>query len=140
MNIALFQALMSRLLERHYGIAIGDTPFACKTVVAGLVEEGQSVSAWADEHARKNDLARTDVFGPFGTPSCIGITPDEYFAALAEVGGLQDVGDDPVTCPRCGRRTDFGYACFPNSQHHRCPGKECGHEFVVSLQEVSADG
>lgn len=84
----------------------------------------------------------TDKHGPFGTPNYNSITPAEYFAALAEVGGQQDMGDDPITCPKCGRRTDFGYATFPVSQHHRCPASEneCGHEFVVSLEDAPADG
>jgi hypothetical protein len=142
MNVQLFQALMGKLLERHYGIAITDTPFACETFVASRIKDGESVFACADGHAYKHDLERTDKHGPFGTPYYNSITPAEYFAALAEVGGQQDMGDDPITCPKCGRRTDFGYATFPVSQHHRCPASEneCGHEFVVSLEDAPADG
>ncbi len=140
MNVLLFQALMGKLLERHYGIAITDTPFACEAFVASRIKDGESVLACADGHACEHELARTDILGAFGTPSYSGITQDEYFAALAEVGGMQEMGDDPITCPKCGRRTDFGYGNFPNSQHHRCPANECGHEFVVSLEDVPADG
>jgi hypothetical protein len=60
MNVQLFQALMGKLLERHYGIAITDTPFACETFVASRIKDGESVFACADGHAYKHDLERTD--------------------------------------------------------------------------------
>lgn len=48
-------------------------------------------------------------------------------------------GDQPVTCPKCGARTDFFFqsAPIPNEkvQIHICLSNDCQFEFVVEIND-----
>lgn len=51
--------------------------------------------------------------------------------------------DQPQTCPSCGLRTeilaDFIHTAS-QTQIHLCPGKDCGSEFVVSMDAAEDRG
>jgi len=40
------------------------------------------------------------------------------------------MGDDPITCSKCGSRTDFEFKT-DCSQRHKCLNSNCGYKFLV---------
>jgi hypothetical protein len=49
------------------------------------------------------------------------------------------INDQPMTCPKCGTRTDFFVQISPVSNEyaeiHKCLSKECQFEFVAECDE-----
>ena len=128
------------LTKQVYGIAITDTPFACETFVASRIKDGESVFACADGHAYKHDLERTDKHGPFGTPYYNSITPAEYFAALAEVGGQQDMGDDPILDVLAPQRLGIHALLFdPDNRYATLPWQHIVRSYTELEQRINAE-
>jgi hypothetical protein len=46
------------------------------------------------------------------------------------------IGDQPMTCPTCGARTDF--ETFESGlEEHRCLNKNCGLRFFAGTEAIS---
>lgn len=48
--------------------------------------------------------------------------------------------DQPVTCPKCGARTEIIVECIcpEHTQMHKCPCERCSYEFLIEedLEEI----
>lgn len=65
MNVKRFQRIADLLLERHFGINIGDTGLTDDARVMGLIEGDVHPFEAVNEHADRYDLERIDADGPF---------------------------------------------------------------------------
>lgn len=105
MNVKRFQRIADLLLERHFGINIGDTGLTDDGRVMGLIEGNVRPFEAVNEHADRYDLDRIDAHGPFppgplkeadeqrvaaGVPSHFGLN-DRYFEEV--VGDKVDLFD-----------------------------------------------
>lgn len=105
MNVKRFQRIADLLLERHFGINIGDTGLTDDGRVMGLIEGNVHPFEAVNEHADRYDLERIDADGPFppgplneadeqrvavGVPAHFGLN-DRYFEEV--VGDKVDLFD-----------------------------------------------
>lgn len=73
--VDVWQALLTRLLAHHYGLALNDTPFSDELVIQQHIEAGISLADALNFIVEKYELVRTDRPGfsireqsPFITP------------------------------------------------------------------------
>jgi len=43
--------------------------------------------------------------------------------------------DCPVTCPKCGTRTDFREIPDTDQQEHTCQGRDCKYHFITEFAD-----
>lgn len=58
--VAVWQMLLTRLLEQHYGLTLNDTPFSDKTVIQEYINAGVSLSDAVNFLVEKYGLIRID--------------------------------------------------------------------------------
>ncbi|HEM6674108.1 toxin [Citrobacter sp. TBCP-5362] len=58
--VAVWQILLTRLLEQHYGLTLSDTPFSDKTVIKEHINAGVSLSDAVNFLVEKYGLVRID--------------------------------------------------------------------------------
>ncbi|HFT6598354.1 TPA: TA system toxin CbtA family protein [Klebsiella oxytoca] len=58
--VAVWQMLLTRLLEQHYGLTLNDTPFSDKTVIQEHINAGVSLSDAVNFLVDKYGLVRID--------------------------------------------------------------------------------
>ncbi|WP_312778550.1 TA system toxin CbtA family protein [Pseudescherichia sp.] len=58
--VAVWQMLLTRLLEQHYGLTLNDTPFSDKTVIQEYINAGVSLSDAVNFLVGKYGLVRID--------------------------------------------------------------------------------
>ncbi|WPA29230.1 TA system toxin CbtA family protein [Klebsiella quasipneumoniae] len=58
--MAVWQMLLTRLLEQHYGLTLNDTPFSDKTVIQEHIDAGVSLSDAVNFLVEKYELVRID--------------------------------------------------------------------------------
>jgi len=58
--IAVWQRLLTYLLDRHYGLTLNDTPFGDDGVIQECIDAGDSLVDALNEMAEDCDLERTD--------------------------------------------------------------------------------
>jgi hypothetical protein len=136
-NPPLYISIANWLLQRHYGLDVGDTSIGSPTVARTLVSQGVRPFEAVNAHAQACKLDRIDTKGRFGVPSRDPLTSQDELAALALVRPVQLLGDQPTCCGYCGTRTEFD-VLDDGRQHHRCPNDWCGAEFVAEEDDDPA--
>lgn len=58
--IAVWQRLLTYLLDRHYGLTLNDTPFGDDSAIQECIDAGDSLVDALNEMAEDNNLERTD--------------------------------------------------------------------------------
>ncbi|MDE9679718.1 MULTISPECIES: TA system toxin CbtA family protein [Citrobacter] len=58
--VAVWQMLLTRLLEQHYGLALNDTPFSDETVIKEYIDAGISLANAINFLVEKYELVRID--------------------------------------------------------------------------------
>ncbi|HBI7704633.1 TPA: toxin, partial [Escherichia coli] len=58
--VTIWQTLLSRLLDQHYGLTLNDTPFADERVIEQHIEAGISLCDAVNFLVEKYALVRTD--------------------------------------------------------------------------------
>jgi cytoskeleton-binding toxin CbtA-like protein len=58
--VAVWQMLLTRLLEQHYGLTLNDTPFSDETVIQEHIDAGITLANAVNFLVEKYELARID--------------------------------------------------------------------------------
>lgn len=58
--VTIWQTLLTRLLEQHYGLTLNDTPFSDEAVIQGHIEAGITLVDAVNFLVEKYELARID--------------------------------------------------------------------------------
>lgn len=58
--VVVWQMLLARLLEQHYGLRLNDTPFSDEAVIKGHIEAGITLVDSVNFLVEKYELARID--------------------------------------------------------------------------------
>lgn len=58
--VVVWQMLLARLLEQHYGLTLNDTPFSDEAVIKGHIEAGITLVDAVNFLVEKCELARID--------------------------------------------------------------------------------
>lgn len=58
--VAVWQMLLARLLEQHYGLILNDTPFSDETVIQEHIDAGISLADAVNFLVEKYELVRID--------------------------------------------------------------------------------
>ena len=58
--VAVWQMLLTRLLEKHYGLSLNDTPFCDQTVIQEHIDAGITLANAVNFLVEKNELIRID--------------------------------------------------------------------------------
>jgi len=58
--VAVWQMLMTRLLEQHYGLTLNDTPFSDETVIQEHIDAGIALADAVNFLVEKYELVRID--------------------------------------------------------------------------------
>ncbi|MBJ9134582.1 MULTISPECIES: TA system toxin CbtA family protein [Enterobacteriaceae] len=58
--VAVWQMLLTRLLEQHYGITLNDTPFSDETVIQEHIDAGITLANAVNFLVEKYELVRID--------------------------------------------------------------------------------
>lgn len=58
--VAVWQMLLARLLEQHYGLTINDTPFSDEVVIQQHIDAGITLSDAVNFLVEKYELVRID--------------------------------------------------------------------------------
>lgn len=58
--VAVWQMLLARLLEQHYGLTLNDTPFSDETVIQEHIDAGISLADAVNFLVEKYELVRID--------------------------------------------------------------------------------
>ncbi|MGR7885445.1 TA system toxin CbtA family protein [Klebsiella aerogenes] len=58
--VAVWQMLLTRLLEQHYGLTLNDTPFCDETVIQEHIDAGITLANAVNFLVEKYELARID--------------------------------------------------------------------------------
>lgn len=58
--VAVWQMLLTRLLEQHYGLTLNDTPFRDETVIQEHIDAGITLANAVNFLVEKYELARID--------------------------------------------------------------------------------
>ena len=61
--VAVWQMLLTRLLEQHYGLTLNDTPFCDETVIQEYIDAGITLANAVNFLVEKYELARIDHSG-----------------------------------------------------------------------------
>ena len=59
-SVAVWQMLLARLLEQHYGLTLNDTPFSDETVIQEHIDAGISLADAVNFLVEKYELVRID--------------------------------------------------------------------------------
>ncbi|WP_254592161.1 TA system toxin CbtA family protein, partial [Shigella sonnei] len=59
--VTIWQTLLTRLLDQHYGLTLNDTPFADERVIEQHIEAGISLCAYFHERRSLNNFHRDRV-------------------------------------------------------------------------------
>lgn len=128
MKVDQWKAVVHQLLNTHFLIGINDT---------GLGDQAQDMALTVrpfdavNGEAERYGLDRIDVKGPFpGGP----LTKEDEASALSRLYGQVELGDQPVSCPQCGCRSEFEE--LPDQlQYHRCLNSSCQYHFITCEPE-----
>ena len=84
--IAVWQRLLTYLLDRHYGLALNDTPFGDDGVIQECIDAGDSLVDALNEMVEDDELERTDNRGKSLLFSSLLLTPTDILSAQNAVG------------------------------------------------------
>ncbi|CAD5359693.1 MULTISPECIES: TA system toxin CbtA family protein [Enterobacteriaceae] len=84
--VTIWQTLLTRLLEQHYGLALNDTPFGNESVIQEHIEAGITLVDAVNFLVEKYELARIDrrVFS--------WLEPSPYLRAVDILRARRDTG------------------------------------------------
>ncbi|WP_149330663.1 TA system toxin CbtA family protein [Citrobacter braakii] len=84
--VAVWQRLLTYLLDHHYGLTLNDTPFADDGVIQECIDAGDSLLDALNEMVEDNNLERTDNRGKSLLFSSPLLTPADILSAQNTVG------------------------------------------------------
>ncbi|MGJ3448713.1 TA system toxin CbtA family protein [Enterobacter sp. PTB] len=84
--IAVWQRLLTYLLDRHYGLTLNDTPFSDDGVIQECIDAGDSLVDALNEVAEDNELERIDDRGKSFLSVSPLLTPTDILSAQNAVG------------------------------------------------------
>lgn len=84
--IAVWQRLLTYLLDRHYGLTLNDTPFGDDGVIQECIDAGDSLVDALNEMVDDNNLERTDNRGKLLLLSSPQLTTADVLSAQNTVG------------------------------------------------------
>ncbi|KLP40159.1 TA system toxin CbtA family protein [Enterobacter ludwigii] len=84
--VAVWQRLLTYLLERHYGLALNDTPFGDDDAIQECIDSGDPLVDALNEMAEDNNLERTDNRGKSFLSVSSRLTPADIRSAQNAVG------------------------------------------------------
>ena len=84
--VAVWQRLLTYLLERHYGLTLNDTPFGDDSVIQECIDAGDSLVDALNEVVEDNNLERTDNRGKSLLSSSPQLTSTDIRNAQNAVG------------------------------------------------------
>ncbi|MGK2890100.1 TA system toxin CbtA family protein [Klebsiella michiganensis] len=84
--IAVWQRLLTYLLDRHYGLALNDTSFGDDGIIQECIDAGDPLLDALNEVVEDNELERTDNRGKSLLFSSQLLTPADILSAQNAVG------------------------------------------------------
>ncbi|WP_373225161.1 TA system toxin CbtA family protein [Enterobacter cloacae complex sp. ESBL7] len=84
--IAVWQRLLTYLLDHHYGLALNDTPFGEEAIIQECIDAGDSLVDALNEMAEDSELERTDNRGKSLMPVSSRLTPADILSAQNMMG------------------------------------------------------
>ena len=84
--VVVWQTLLTRLLEQHYGLALNDTPFCDETVIQEHINAGITLADAVNFLVEKYELIRIDRRG------CSWQEPSPYLRAVDILRARQATG------------------------------------------------
>lgn len=84
--IAVWQRLLTYLLDRHYGLTLNDTPFGDDDAIQECIDAGDPLVDALNEMAEDNNLERTDNRGKSLLSVSSRLTPADILRAQNTVG------------------------------------------------------
>lgn len=130
MTFDQFKKMMDFLLTEHYGIQLQDTRLDRPGFLLRSWQDKERPIEWINWSAEKDDLDRIDSNQP--------LTLQDECDALMHLGHHYGYGEDILTCPMCGSRTEM-VELAKEAQHHTCLNSDCGYEFVASPDDDVSD-
>lgn len=94
-TVERYQALVDGLLQRHYGINLGDTPMNDASEVAILMREGIRPFEVVNAHAQDCNLDRIDA-----SPYSLGLRPLAEIEEIQVARSLGFLGEAGATKPK----------------------------------------
>ncbi|EKS6643025.1 TA system toxin CbtA family protein [Citrobacter braakii] len=84
--IAVWQRLLTYLLDHHYGLTLNDTPFGDDDAIQECIDAGDPLVDALNEMAEDNNLERTDNRGKSLLSVSSRLTPADILSAQNAVG------------------------------------------------------
>lgn len=100
---AIWQMLLTRLLQQHYGLTLNDTPFGLDGVIEQHIDAGISLINALNFIVEKYDLVRTDRPGFSLTAQSPFITRIDILRARKDCGLMRRSGYKTVTAVTTGQ-------------------------------------
>ncbi|MEH5746786.1 TA system toxin CbtA family protein [Atlantibacter hermannii] len=94
--VAVWQMLLTRLLEQHYGLTLNDTPFSDKTVIQEHIDTGITLADAVNFLVDKYELVRIDRRGFSGQEQSSYIQVVDILRARQAIGLLRESLNDAV--------------------------------------------
>lgn len=100
---AIWQMLLTRLLQQHYGLTLSDTPFGNNGVIEQHIDAGISLINALNFIVEKYDLVRTDRPGFSFTAQSPFVTRIDILRARKACGLMKRAGYQAVTAVTTGK-------------------------------------
>ncbi|MDM2815584.1 TA system toxin CbtA family protein [Citrobacter sp. Cpo102] len=86
--VAVWQMLLTRLLEKHYGLTLNDTPFSDETVIKEHIDAGITLANAINFLVEKYELVRIDRRGFSWQEQTLYLTNIDIMRARRDLGLL----------------------------------------------------
>lgn len=126
MNSNLFKLLTQVLTRIHYHQNYNADHI--ESLTPGYIQQGLRPYEVVNNIAKNAGWTARFLASP--TQTCL--TVEEERNALAKLNPIEIIGDQPVTCPKCGSRTAW-QEMDEQKQHHTC--LDCSHEFITEEED-----
>ncbi|HFQ3061097.1 toxin [Enterobacter sp. UPMP2061] len=84
--VAVWQMLLTRLLEQHYGLTLNDTPFSDETVIKEHIDAGITLANAVNFLVEKYELVRIDRRGFSWQEQTPYLTITDFMRARRDLG------------------------------------------------------
>lgn len=101
--VVVWQMLLKRLLDQHYGLTLNDTPFSDETVIQQHINARVSLCDAVNFLVEKYELVRTDRTGLSLAHQSQFIGPVDILRARRATGLMQRKGYKTVSCAIGGK-------------------------------------
>ena len=95
--VAVWQTLLTHLLDRHYGLTLSDTPFSHENVIREHIEAGISLCDAMNFIVEKYELVRTDRAGSTEMEQSPLISSIDILRARRATGLMQRQGYQTIS-------------------------------------------